>query len=171
MNTGNESRHPDGAGLIIIRRAVANDAIAIAALIAERAPESSLLLLSPKEVRERIDFFSVAETADSGMAGCVAERDYGDGLVEIRSLAVARNQANKGVGSLLVERIVKRRTADGNTTGLFALTSKTSFFERLGFRIVEKERFPKKIWLDCEKCPKKDRCDELAVLLEPKKEQ
>jgi amino-acid N-acetyltransferase len=172
MNTAKTNpRSGDGNGKTAIRRATEADADAIAALIAERAPDSSLLLLSPAEVRAWIDSFTVAETADGEIVGCVAERGYGDGLVEIRSLAVARSQANKGVGSRLVKRALEQEKANGNTKGIFALTSRTSFFERLGFRIVEKERFPNKIWLDCEKCPKKECCDELAVLFEPETEK
>jgi amino-acid N-acetyltransferase len=26
--------------------------------------------------------------------------------------------------------------------------------------------FPQKVWLDCVKCPKRDRCDEIAVILQ-----
>ena len=49
---------------------------------------------------------------------------------------------------------------------VFALTYRANFFCRLGFRIVSKELFPQKIWSDCSVCPKKDRCDETAVLME-----
>jgi amino-acid N-acetyltransferase len=31
---------------------------------------------------------------------------------------------------------------------------------------VDKALFPEKIWSDCQACPKRDRCDEEAVLRE-----
>ena len=51
-------------------------------------------------------------------------------------------------------------------TRVFALTYKTAFFERLGFRVVKKIDLPEKIWKDCLKCSKFYHCDEAAVLLE-----
>ena len=54
----------------------------------------------------------------------------------------------------------------GKKARLFALTYRDNFFCNLGFRVVEKTLFPEKIWSDCERCPKKDHCDEIAVLME-----
>src|SRR2546422_7593728 len=34
---------------------------------------------------------------------------------------------------------------------------KPLFFLRLGFRVVEKEQFPLKVWADCARCPRQDR--------------
>ena len=39
------------------------------------------------------------------------------------------------------------------------------FFRRLGFQVVDKYSFPPKIWSDCCVCPKKDHCDETAVMI------
>ena len=40
------------------------------------------------------------------------------------------------------------------------------FFISLGFKEVEKEMFPEKIWADCLKCAKFNCCDEKAVLFQ-----
>ena len=36
---------------------------------------------------------------------------------------------------------------------VFTLTYRQSFFERLGFVEVEKEKLPHKVWADCVNCP------------------
>ena len=58
------------------------------------------------------------------------------------------------------------RERGGGPFRVFALTYQEKFFRHLGFRIVDKSLFPEKIWSDCAVCPKKDRCDEIAVLME-----
>jgi len=49
---------------------------------------------------------------------------------------------------------------------IFALTMRPRLFQRLGFKVVDKELFPQKVWSDCSKCPKRDCCDEVAVSLD-----
>jgi len=45
-----------------------------------------------------------------------------------------------------------------------ALTYAVSFFVRNGFEVVDKEIFPEKVWTDCMNCPKRNACDEIAVM-------
>ena len=87
---------------------------------------------------------------------------------EIRSLAVRRDLAGQGIGSRLVRALLAKaeeRTGGGNGH-VFALTYRVAFFQRLGFRIVDKYTCPPKIWSDCCVCPKKDHCDETAVVID-----
>ncbi len=49
---------------------------------------------------------------------------------------------------------------------VFALTFRPDFFERLGFKKVDKSVLPHKIWTDCLKCVKFPDCDEIAVVKE-----
>ena len=107
--------------------------------------------------------FLVAEYAGS-LIGCVALRDFGNSLFEVRSLAVESQMVGKGVGSLLVNSLILDFKLPKKSK-LFALTYRPEFFQRLGFHLVEKELFPQKIWSDCDKCPKKDHCDEQAVMI------
>ena len=48
---------------------------------------------------------------------------------------------------------------------LFALTRAEAFFKQAGFATTDRDRFPEKIWRDCDQCPVKDNCDEVAVEL------
>ncbi|HVT81494.1 MAG TPA: hypothetical protein VHM90_12640, partial [Phycisphaerae bacterium] len=47
---------------------------------------------------------------------------------------------------------------------IFALTYEQVFFEKLGFNVVDKAALPLKVWSGCIKCPKRDGCDEIAVV-------
>jgi amino-acid N-acetyltransferase len=47
---------------------------------------------------------------------------------------------------------------------VFALTLNPDFFEKMGFKIVEMDSFPMKVWSDCASCPKQENCDEIAVI-------
>ena len=49
---------------------------------------------------------------------------------------------------------------------IFALTYRPAFFQKHGFKVVDKAALPHKIWADCVKCVKFPECDEVAVLLE-----
>jgi len=49
---------------------------------------------------------------------------------------------------------------------VFALTLEPDFFEKLGFRIIEKDALPMKVWSDCARCPKQQNCDEVALIKE-----
>ena len=102
------------------------------------------------------------------VAACGALRDFGNNLNEIRSLAVRRDLAGQGIGSRLVKALLEKaaeRTGVGHGH-VFALTYRVEFFKRLGFRVIDKYSFPPKIWSDCCVCPKKDHCDETAVVID-----
>lgn len=45
---------------------------------------------------------------------------------------------------------------------MFVLTRNPRFFERCGFTLTKIDALPEKILKDCENCPKRERCDELA---------
>ena len=45
-----------------------------------------------------------------------------------------------------------------------SLTYEQSFFEKMNFSVVDKETLPLKVWSDCVRCPKRDGCDEIAMV-------
>jgi len=116
-----------------------------------------------KEILKVIDNFFVAET-DNIIIGCVAIKDYSDGLYEIRSLAVAKEYNNKGIGKNLIAMAVENIVANRNPKQIFALTLRPEVFQKVGFKMASKSQFPKKIWDDCSKCSKFDTCDEIALV-------
>ena len=150
-----------------IRPAKIEDAPAIYALLATFSTEGKLLPRPVADIQARISNFIVAELNGS-VAACGALRDFGNNLNEIRSLAVRRDLAGQGIGTRLVRALLAKamERTGGECGHVFALTYRVAFFRRLGFRIVDKYTFPPKIWSDCCVCPKKDHCDETAVVID-----
>ena len=141
------------------------DVMKIYHLLNVYAAKHLLLSRDAEDILEKIRNFRIAEI-DGVFAGCAALRDYGNSLFEVRSLAVAERFTGQGIGSRLVSHFLEEKKKSGVPARLFALTYRVNFFCNLGFRIVDKSMFPGKIWSDCILCPKKDCCDETAVLFE-----
>jgi amino-acid N-acetyltransferase len=120
-----------------------------------------MLFRSKAYIFDNLQMFSVAET-DGKVVGCCALTVIWSDLAEIKSLAVAEEYQNKGIGRLLVEKAVEQAKNLG-VEKVFALTLEPAFFEKQGFKIVDKKTLPMKVWSDCARCPKQENCDETAV--------
>ncbi|WP_343223062.1 GNAT family N-acetyltransferase [Paenibacillus sophorae] len=83
-------------------------------------------------------------------------------LAEIRSLVVNPNLALRGIGKLLVNKIIEE-TRKLEIKRLISLTYQDAFFHKCGFFIVDKDKLPQKIWKDCINCSKIKSCDEIAM--------
>lgn len=148
-----------------VRRAVVEDAAAIKKLLDVYVVQQIVLERSEDDIRSYIANFVVAEI-DGVCQGCCAVRDFNKNLLEVRSLAVNPDLIGFGIGKAMVNFIIERLKSERPQFRLFALTLRPDFFQKNGFKIVEMTLFPEKIWSDCAKCPKKDCCDEVAVLME-----
>ena len=73
------------------------------------------------------------------LVGCCALQVYSKRLAEVRSLAVHPDFQDRGLASHLVERCTQRARERG-VRELFAVTSQTSFFARLGFATFRREK-------------------------------
>ncbi len=149
---------------LTVRSADAADVKAIAGLLAYYAARQIVLPRDEADIRHYLGNFLVALIGDK-VVGCVAVRDFGASLFEVRSLAVDSEYQDRRVGRSLVERAMenlRRKHPEGFR--LFTLTYVPGFFEKLGFAKVGRELFPEKIWCDCNNCPKQDHCDEIALL-------
>jgi len=147
-----------------IGRASIQDAEEISRLIEMYMRKARLLPRPLSEVYEHIRDFFVARAGERPV-GCCALHVYWRDLGEIRSLAVSPRWQRRGIGSALVKKCLEdaRRL---RLKRVFALTLIPAFFERLGFRRVERNTLPMKIWSDCIRCPKFAECDEVAVVHE-----
>ncbi|MGE5699789.1 MAG: N-acetyltransferase [Deltaproteobacteria bacterium] len=147
----------------MIRKARMGDVKAIQKLIAEYARKGDMLPRSLSEIYENLrDYFVFVE--DGGeVIGSAAVHLMWEDLAEVRSLAVRDDRMRRGVGTQLVEACISEAIVLG-ITRIFALTYKPLFFEKLGFRRVDKAELPHKIWSDCLKCSKFPDCDEVALV-------
>ena len=148
----------------IIRQATERDVQAIADVVTANARHGQLLPRSAENIRQSLPNWLVAEV-DGVVVGIGSLLEMSPTLVEVRSLAVLPAYRSYGVGGLLVRGLVARARERGIPT-VFALTRAVPFFERLGFVVTAKERFPEKVWTACVVCPLQQRCDETAVVME-----
>ncbi len=147
----------------MIRKAKMGDVKAIQKLIAEYARKGDMLPRSLSEIYENLRDYFVFEESSGEVIGSSAVHIMWEDLAEVRSLAVRDDHMGRGVGTQLVEACVSEAIVLG-ITRVFALTYKPGFFERLGFRQVDKSELPHKIWSDCLKCSKFPDCDEIALV-------
>lgn len=148
----------------MVRQAKASDVPALQRLVNAYAAKGELLSLTSQELHQRIQGIQVVE-CDGQIAGMCSLFVYGADLAEIRSLAVWPEYQGKGIGRAVTEACIA--AAKGlPIRRVFALTYTPAFFERLGFRVVNKLTLPEKVWKDCLRCSKLFYCDEVALLLE-----
>lgn len=144
-----------------IKPAKISDVGGIYNLISLHAREDKMLFRSTAYIYENLQMFDVAEM-DGQTAGCCALQVIWKDLAEIKSLTVAAEYKNKGIGKALVQAAIENARNLG-VQKVFALTLEPAFFEKMGFSKVEMNTLPMKVWSDCAKCPKQDYCDEIAV--------
>src|SRR5215470_12324959 len=150
--------------MITIRPATVHDVPRVQEIINSHAELGKMLFKSYAQLYEDLRDFAVAEP-DGEIVGCVALTVIWADLAEVRSLAVDRAHTGRGIGRQLVEwSIAEARRLHIRRT--FALTYEQVFFEKLGFDVVEKDTLPLKVWSDCVRCPKRDGCDEIAMVRE-----
>lgn len=145
----------------MIRKARIADAKAIHQLLLKYAGEGLMLSRSLPEIYESIRDIYVFE--EKGLVlGTVWLHICWEDLAEIRSLAVVAEAGGKGVGRKLVESCIEEAKEIG-IRKVFCLTYQPDFFQKLGFREIEKAELPHKIWGDCVRCAKFPECDEIAM--------
>lgn len=150
-----------------VRSAKISDARAIHSLINSYAERDRMLFRSMADIYENLQAFTVAEL-DGNVVGCCALQIIWSDLAEIKSLAVDEANTEKGIGKMLVAAATDQAAKLG-LPRVFALTLNPDFFQKLGFKVIEKDTLPMKVWSDCAKCPKQQNCDEIAVIKEVKR--
>jgi amino-acid N-acetyltransferase len=148
----------------MLRKATLADTRQIQKLVNAHASKGDMLPLSISEICEKILEFIVWEE-EGELLGCCAMHPSWEDLVELRSIAVAECASKKGIGKIMVEKVLEMSRTIG-AKKIFLLTYKPDFFAKFGFVIVEKDTLPKKIWSDCLKCTKFPDCDETAMQME-----
>ncbi|MEP7083005.1 MAG: argininosuccinate synthase, partial [Chloroflexota bacterium] len=131
---------PLTAGASFHRRARLSDVDAIGRINERYARRGILLSRAPEEIAEQIGSFRVAEL-DGAVCGIAALRDYGDGLGELRSLAVEESVQGRGLGDMLVRAIV-RDAREARIGCLYVLTANPGYFALHGFEEVPWDDVP-----------------------------
>jgi N-acetylglutamate synthase-like GNAT family acetyltransferase len=122
---------PAMTGEAIIRRARADDAGAMSALIQEYVPVGTLLPRAPDFIMERTLDFLVA-TVRGKVVGCVHLEEYSPSMAELRSLVVDPEYQGHGIGVALVSAVEELATRRDYPT-IFAVSNNDAFFLARGY--------------------------------------
>ena len=153
-----------GIPIPMIRKAKVGDVREMQGLIAGSASRGEMLHRSLSEIYDNLRDFHVFQ-GDRSLLGICALHVCWEDLAEIRSLTVLEGERGKGIGSKLVKACLREAKRLG-IRRVFSLTYEPSFFQQLGFSLVDKASLPHKIWSDCLKCVKFPDCDEIAMMLQ-----
>lgn len=161
--------------IVMIRDARMNDVKAIYDLLKYYSEKDLLLGRSLSSLYDQLRDFKVfvaqgpkpgyLEKAGEVLVGVGALHVCWENLAEIRSLAIAEAFQGEGVG----RKIVAACLAEADNLGItrvFTLTYQPGFFQKLGFRFIDKGELPHKVWSDCIHCPKFPDCNEEALIWE-----
>jgi amino-acid N-acetyltransferase len=121
--------------MVTIRPARTSDVKAIRQLVDSYAAPGQMLSKETVTLYESVQEFTIAEV-DGKVIGCGALHVLWDDLAEVRTVAVAENFHNKGVGHQILERIIERAREVG-VERIFCLTFQTKFFGSHGFVEIE----------------------------------
>jgi amino-acid N-acetyltransferase len=148
----------------MIRRATLKDVKEIQRLIKLYSGRGDILPRSLSELYDHLrDFFVFIRNRK--LAGICALHICWEDLAEIRSLAVQEDARLRGIGVKLVKACLDEAKTLG-AKRVFALSYQPEFFEKLGFKRVDKAVLPHKIWSDCLQCVRFPDCDEIALVKE-----
>jgi len=145
-----------------VRPAVLDDVRSIYQILKHYSDRGLLLPRPESDIYQSIREFVVVENQNKIVA-CCALQIFTRQLGEVRSLAVMPEYAGLGIGTDLVQNIQQEAEKIG-LTRLMALTYEVSFFSRMGYKVVEMNVLPEKVWGACINCHKFRNCDEIAVL-------
>jgi amino-acid N-acetyltransferase len=154
----------------LVRKARVTDVGAVYELLKRQAAEGLLLPRSYSSLYELLQTLYVAEAAGPGggggeILGAGALQVSWEDLAEIRSLAVREGFRGLGVGRAIAVAAEEDALAL-EIRRVFALTYVPEFFFRLGYRQVDLDSLPQKIWAVCFSCVHYPDCKEIAVVKE-----
>jgi amino-acid N-acetyltransferase len=147
---------------VTLRTATVAEAGAIHSLIVEHLAEGHLLPRELEEIAIHAHRFVVAEH-DGAVVACAELAPLSREVAEVRSAVVGRGWRNAGLGTQILDELVRRATIDGFDT-LCAFTHAPAYFVHRGFSIVPHSWLPEKIFTNCHSCTLFRRCGQYAVV-------
>ena len=143
-----------------VRQARLSDIDSLQNMVNYWAQQGENLPRSREDLIRNIQSFAVC-VKDNTVLGCACLYVYDTGLAEVRSLGVNPMVQRQGQGRALVEFLL-HKAVQFEIKKVFALTRNPKFFAKVGFTETTINALPEKILKDCEHCPKRERCDEVA---------
>lgn len=151
----------------MLRKAKVTDAKKIHAIINFWAKKGLCLERSLNYIYEHIRDFWVYEDKKKIVGACALHIVGWYNLAEIKSLVVEKGYQRRGIGSKLVGACLEEAKSLG-IKHIFTLTFVEKFFKRMGFKRIDKDSLPHKIWSECVHCIYFPKCEEKALMLDLK---
>lgn len=150
--------------MIKLVKATLSDITAMREMVASEIKEGVILDRSEDEVATNIRSYVLAKEEEK-LVGYTALHIHSPRLAEIRSLVVDQAHRGKKIGQRLVKYALEEAKELGVTEDVLVLTYAPQFFEKIGFKEINKEFIPEhKIWADCIKCIHFPICNEVALV-------
>ena len=150
--------------MIRLEKATLRDIPQMQALVADKVKDGTILNRSEDEVATNIRSYVLAKEKEK-LVGYTALHIHSPRLAEIRSLIVDEDYRGRHIGKKMVEFALEEARTLGVEEDVLVLTYLPAFFEKLGFKQIEKEVIPEhKIWADCIKCIHFPVCNEVAMV-------
>jgi len=145
-----------------VRKAIVKDASAIAGIVNYQAQKGTMLQRPISKIYDNLrDYYVVEHNGE--IIGCGALHVTWSDLAEVRAVAMKDGFNGKGYGSKLVEKLIEEAKSL-EIEKVFVLTYQDKFFERMGFKEIDKSDLPQKIWSECVNCVYFPDCDEIAMI-------
>lgn len=153
--------HEPVAAATSLRPGRRSDVPALHALIRHYSDQDILLPRSVDDLRRRIADFRLL-LYNNQLVACGMLQIYTKTVAELRSLAVSNDWRGAGLGRQMVEALLAEARSR-NLEMVFAFANAPAFFSRVGFVPIDRDLVPWKAWNDCQACPKRECCDEVAM--------
>ncbi|GAA4381456.1 amino-acid N-acetyltransferase [Paeniglutamicibacter cryotolerans] len=121
-----------------IRRARTPDVPGIRELVKPLADRRVLLEKEAVAYYENLQEFLVAEDSEGNLIGCGGLHVMWEDIAEVRTLATSEAWRGKGVGRVLLQRLIDE-ARDLGVDRVFCLTFEVGFFERNGFKAMAEQ--------------------------------
>jgi len=150
--------------MIVLVKATLSDISQMQSLVRNEVKDGIILNRTDDEIATHIRSYVLAKEGDK-IVGYTALHVHSKRLAEIRSLIVDENYRGQKIGQKMVAFTLKEASEIGIEEDVLVLTYLPIFFEKLGFKEINKEQIPEhKIWADCIKCIHFPVCNEVALV-------
>ena len=150
--------------MIVLVKATLSDISQMQSLVRNEVKDGIILNRTDDEIATHIRSYVLAKEGDK-IVGYTALHVHSKRLAEIRSLIVDENYRGQKIGQKMVAFTLKEASDVGIEEDVLVLTYLPIFFEKLGFKEINKEQIPEhKIWADCIKCIHFPVCNEVALV-------
>ena len=150
--------------MIELVKAKLSDIPMMQALVVSEVKDGVILNRTEDEVATNIRSYVLAKEGKK-IVGYTALHIHSKRLAEIRSLIVDTSYRGKNIGQRMVNFTLQEAKELGVKEEVLVLTYLPLFFEKLGFKEINKELIPEhKIWADCIKCIHFPVCNEVALV-------